>query len=92
MVRTGVRCEGVYSFHSGCVLSFLRIIDYSLAVVVYTPCDTCFFSDMMLWAIVGRSVLASVGRALCSRFVGGAVVVLLLRSIAANVVRDVRDI
>ena len=85
MVRTGVRCAGVYSFHSGRVLSVLRMIGYSLA---NTPYDgTRFISDMMLWAIVGRSVLASVGRALCFRFVGSAVVVLLLL-----VVRDVRDI
>ena len=37
-----------------------------------------FISDMMLWAIVERSVLASVGRALCFRFLGGAAVILLL--------------
>ena len=78
MVSTGVRCEGVYSFHFGHVLSVLRMIGYSLAVAVFTPYCTCFISDMMLWAIVGRSVLASVGRALCVRFVGGTVVVLLL--------------
>ena len=83
-MRTGVRCAGVYSFHSGRVLSVLRMIGYSLAD---TPYGTSFISDMTLWAIVGRSVLASVGRALCFRFVGSAVVVLLLL-----VVRDVRDI
>ena len=37
-----------------------------------------FSSGMMLRVIVDKSVLASVGRALCFRFVGGAVVVLLL--------------
>ena len=78
MVRTGVRCEGVYTFHSGHVLSVLRMIGYSLAVAVYTLYGTCFISDMMLWAIVDRSVLASVGNALCSRFVGDAVVVITI--------------
>ena len=76
-----VRCEGVYSFYSGRVLSVLRIVGYSLQtlrVAVYSLFGKCFISDMMLWAIVGKSVLALGGRALCSRFVGGAVVVLLL--------------
>ena len=81
MVRTGVRYEVVYSLHSGRVLSVLRIVGYSLPtsrVAVYTPYSTCLISDMALWAIVGRSVLASVGRELGLRFVGGAVVTLLL--------------
>ena len=54
------------------------MVGYSLAVTVFTPYGTCFISVMILWAIVGRSVLASVGRALCVSFVGGTVVVLLL--------------
>ena len=79
MVRAGVRCEGVYSFHLGRLLSILRIVDYNfqtLRVAVYTAYGSDFISDMIL--CVGRSVIASIGRALCSRFLGGAVVVLLL--------------
>ena len=74
MVHIGVWCEGVYSFHSGRVLSVLRMIGYSLAVAVYTPYGTRLISDIMLYAIVGKRVLASVGRALCFRFVDGAIV------------------
>ena len=84
MVRTGVRCEEVYSFHSGRVLSVLRITGYSLAVVVYTPYGTCFISDMMLWAIVSRSVLAS---CIVFPFRGWCCC-----SVADTEVRDVREI
>ena len=80
MVRAGVRCEAVYSFYSGRVLSVLRIVSYNLEtlrVAVFTPYGTCIIPYMVLWITVGRSVLASVGRALCSYFVGVAAVVLL---------------
>ena len=70
-----IKCVPVYGL-KGCTHSIrLQFGSGSIYSVRYM-----FISDtgMMLWAIVGRSVLASVGRALCFRFVGGAVVVLLL--------------
>ena len=74
MLASGVVWYVIVYGANGCTHSIrLQFGSGSLYSVRYM-----FISDMMLWAILGRSVFASVGRALCFRFVRGDVVVLLL--------------
>ena len=70
------------------VASELVVVGMHVLCGVHSVTYMLYFG-IILWAIVGRSVLASVGRALCCRFVGGAVVVLLLLQCATCVISGV---
>ena len=81
MVRTGVRCERVYSFHSGRVLYVLRI----MACILRTP---VFISDLGIVFACAELRLCAV-RLLTAH---SDVVVLLLLPYATRIIYGSRQI